>query len=250
MTLPLTLAPDHQIVHAHIAPETLWEMPVFLRDLVGQEPVCQITVGAHARVQIVDDNPQGERDVTLCIEDGAQVAYTVVMAGAEGLTDYTLRAQMVKSNGLFDFYGAAVLNGAAQARVTVLVDHRAPQTSSSQNIRSVLADESKMNFTGTVYVARTAQKTDAHQLSRAILLSPRAQMRVEPQLEIYADDVACAHGATCGALDEEVLFYLASRGLPADEARGLILQGFLSDVLSHVPEQTRAHVLTTLQEGK
>ena len=89
-------------------------------------------------------------------------------------------------------------------------------------------------FQGKVLVERDAQQTDAHQLSRAVLLSDKAEIDAKPELEIYADDVRCSHGATAGELDEAALFYLESRGIPAPVARHMLVEGFLGETIDEV----------------
>jgi Fe-S cluster assembly protein SufD len=98
----------------------------------------------------------------------------------------------------------------------------------------VLDDLSKCAFTGKLYVAKDAQKTAAFQTNRNILLNKTAKMRTRPQLEIYADDVKCSHGATIGQLDDKALFYMRSRGIPFEEARLLLMFAFTADVLDNI----------------
>ena len=96
-----------------------------------------------------------------------------------------------------------------------------------------------------MHVKRDAQKTDGHQLSRALLLSPRAEIDARPELEIYADDVKCSHGATAGELDEDLMFYLLSRGIPRDQARRMLIEAFLSEAIAEIPLEQVADDFTT-----
>jgi len=100
--------------------------------------------------------------------------------------------------------------------------------------KNVLTGHARGVFQGRIEVARAAQKTDGYQMSQALLLSPNAEIDVKPELEIYADDVKCSHGATVGELDQDALFYLRSRGLPEPEARGMLVRAFLADALDIV----------------
>ncbi|MBO7396747.1 MAG: SufD family Fe-S cluster assembly protein [Bacteroidales bacterium] len=117
--------------------------------------------------------------------------------------------------------------------IKLLVHHRAGGCSSQQRIFGIASGSAQVGFYGKVVTAPDAQKTEASQLNRNILLSDAAQVRTLPQLEIYADDVKCSHGATIGRLNEDELFYMRSRGIPEAEARALQMLSFLSPV---VPE--------------
>ena len=109
-----------------------------------------------------------------------------------------------------------------------------PHCSSSQNFKSVLQDHSSGVFNGRTIVREGAQKTDSMQSNKNLLLSKNAIMNSNPQLEIYADDVKCAHGSTTGALDKDVLFYLRSRGLDVLSAKALMVRGFATELLDLV----------------
>jgi Fe-S cluster assembly protein SufD len=112
--------------------------------------------------------------------------------------------------------------------------HNKPNCHSQELFKYVLDDVSKGGFTGKLYVAKDAQKTAAFQTNRNILLSRTAKMRTKPQLEIYADDVKCSHGATIGQLDDKALFYMRSRGIPFEEARLLLMFAFTADVIENI----------------
>jgi Fe-S cluster assembly protein SufD len=99
-------------------------------------------------------------------------------------------------------------------------------------------------FQGRVIVDRAAQKTDGQQLHKALLLSPTAEIDVKPELTIYADDVSCAHGAACGELDDEALFYLQARGLDEKTARSLLIEGFLDEVIDGLDSEPLRDLLT------
>lgn len=112
--------------------------------------------------------------------------------------------------------------------------HNKPNCNSRELFKYVLDDMSKGGFTGKLYVAKDAQKTAAFQTNRNILLNKTAKMRTKPQLEIYADDVKCSHGATIGSLDETAKFYMQSRGISESEARLLLMFAFTNDVIEHI----------------
>ncbi len=120
----------------------------------------------------------------------------------------------------------------------VQITHAHPDCHSNQLFKHILADESTGAFTGRIIVAKDAQKTLAYQKSNNILLNPKAKMNIRPQLEIYADDVKCSHGATVGQLDEEALFYLRSRGISKDEARKILLHAFAGEVIGDIHHES------------
>lgn len=137
----------------------------------------------------------------------------------------------------------ARLNGAYAAGqdqhmdTTGFVDHAVPCCRSENVYKGVLDGTGRGVFQGKIHVARAAQQTDGQQLHKALLLSRTAEIDTKPELEIYADDVKCAHGAAAGALDDSALFYLMARGIAPDEARALLIEGFLDDVIDGVPNE-------------
>ncbi|MDR0419531.1 MAG: SufD family Fe-S cluster assembly protein [Prevotellaceae bacterium] len=117
---------------------------------------------------------------------------------------------------------------------SLTVNHRVPSCRSTQLFKAVVAEESKVNFHGKIVVHPNAQHTEAFQTNKSLLLSDTARVHTEPQLEIYADDVKCSHGAAVGQLDEDALFYMLSRGIGKTFARQLLLQGFAEDIILEV----------------
>jgi Fe-S cluster assembly protein SufD len=130
--------------------------------------------------------------------------------------------------------GAALLKGRQHADTTLVVNHGAPGCQSREVFKSVLDDEAHGVFQGRIIVRRHAQKTDAKMMTQALLLSERAEADNKPELEIFADDVQCGHGATSGAIDEELKFYLLARGIPAAEAEALLIQAFLGEAIEGI----------------
>ncbi len=116
----------------------------------------------------------------------------------------------------------------------VLIDHASPHCTSNQLFKGILDDKSTASFTGKIMVRRNAQKTNAFQTNRNILLTDEAKASTKPQLEIYADDVKCSHGATVGQLDKDALFYLRSRGISFEEAQFLLLEAFTREIFSNL----------------
>jgi Fe-S cluster assembly protein SufD len=127
----------------------------------------------------------------------------------------------------FEFFAANIGTGLSTNEIVSNVRHLEPNATSRQVIRSVLNGKAVGTYLGKIEVARDAQKTDAEQSVKAMLLDRGATANAKPELEIFADDVKCAHGATVGELDANQLFYLGSRGLPPAQARALLLEGFV-----------------------
>jgi Fe-S cluster assembly protein SufD len=139
--------------------------------------------------------------------------------------------------------GLTLLHGERHADTTLVVEHGASKGQSREFFRHVVADDAVGVFQGKVIVKPHAQKTDGGMKSQAILLSPRATMNNKPELEIFADDVVCGHGATVGALDPEQTFYLQARGVPRAEAEAMLLEAFGADAIDRVGDETIAEAL-------
>ena len=131
---------------------------------------------------------------------------------------------------------AQILAGSQHSDFTTVVAHTAPGCTSRQTVKNVLAGRSRGVFQGKIEVARHAQKTDGYQMNQALLLSPLAEVDSKPELEIFADDVKCSHGATVGELDAAQMFYLRSRGIADAEARSILVRAFLAEALDAVAD--------------
>jgi Fe-S cluster assembly protein SufD len=130
--------------------------------------------------------------------------------------------------------GVNLLNGRQHADTTLFLDHAVPNCTSREIFRSVVDDRAHSVFQGRIIVRPGAQKTDAKMMTRALLLSDEAEADNKPELEIFADDVTCGHGATTGALDESLLFYLRARGLSEKEAQALLIQAFVGEAIESI----------------
>ncbi|MFM2041987.1 MAG: FeS assembly protein SufD [Pseudomonadota bacterium] len=144
--------------------------------------------------------------------------------------------------------GAYAVRGTQHTDFTSFIDHAKPHGTSRQVVKGVIDGEARAVFQGKIVVRPDAQKTDGHQLNRALLLSDTAEINAKPELEIYADDVKCSHGATAGELDDAQLFYLRARGIPLEVARGLLIAAFLDEAMEEIGDeavraafQTRIH---------
>jgi Fe-S cluster assembly protein SufD len=146
--------------------------------------------------------------------------------------------------------GANILAGSQHADFTSVIGHRAPNGTSRQTVKNVLNGRSRGVFQGRIEVARDAQKTDGYQMNQALLLSAEAEIDCKPELEIFADDVKCSHGATVGELDAEQMFYLRTRGVPEAEARTMLVRAFLSELLETVADETIRGWLNGIVESR
>ena len=139
--------------------------------------------------------------------------------------------------------GANLLKGRQHADTTMVIDHASAACTSREVFKSVLDDESRSVFQGKIIVRPHAQKTDGKMMTQALLLSETAEADSKPELEIFADDVQCGHGATTGALDEDLLFYLKARGIPAKEAEALLIQAFVGEAVEGIEHPGLREVL-------
>ncbi|MBI3257887.1 MAG: Fe-S cluster assembly protein SufD [Ignavibacteriae bacterium] len=164
--------------------------------------------------------------------DSNYSAVTISLGGKFIRNNHTSR--LAGENSEANFYGLVLGTGKQLIDNHTLADHATPHCQSNELYKYILDDRSTGVFNGKIIVRPDAQKTNAYQSNKTILLSDTATINTKPQLEIFADDVKCSHGATSGQLDEESLFYLRSRGIPADKARALLLHAFATDVLNHI----------------
>jgi Fe-S cluster assembly protein SufD len=132
--------------------------------------------------------------------------------------------------------GVNLLNGTQHGDTTLVVDHAVPHCTSREVFRAVIDDRAHSVFQGRIIVRPDAQKTDGKMMTRALLLSDEAEADNKPELEIFADDVTCGHGATSGALDESLLFYLRARGLPEKDAQALLIQAFVGEAIEGIAD--------------
>lgn len=145
---------------------------------------------------------------------------------------------MLKEEGASaEVNGAYLMNGWATLDTTTDIEHLAPCTVSHQLVKGVIGGDAKGVFQGRIHIAPGAVRTEGNQLHKALLLSDTAEVDVKPELEIFADDVKCSHGAASGELDEEQLFYMRSRGIGEEEARRLLIDAYLDDAISKIEDE-------------
>ena len=148
--------------------------------------------------------------------------------------DVTLAGEGAEAN----IYGAYVCGGDEKVKIAVDMHHDLPHCNSRQLFKGIAGGKSRVDFYGKIIVAQDAQRTEAYQENHNILLSDDAKVDTKPQLEIYADDVKCSHGATIGRLNEEEQFYMRSRGITLEDAKVLQMISFIAPVLENIPEES------------
>ena len=190
----------------------------------------------HLRVQ--DEDPEAGQHVGTVVSRQARDSRLhswVITLGAK-LSRVDVRAELAGEGAEIAMHGLYLLKGAQHADHHTHVDHAVPHTHSHEHYKGILDDKSRGVFTGRVLVRKDAQKIDSSQTNNNLVLSEGAVANSRPQLEIFADDVKCAHGATIGRLEPEAMFYLQARGLSADESRRLLTFAFANEVLARLPE--------------
>lgn len=164
--------------------------------------------------------------------------------GGDAVLDITLEGP----GATFNLAGLYLCSGDERLNIRVNLRHLSGECLSEQLFKGIVKDSAHAIFDGLVHVAPDAQKTEALQTNRNLLLSPDALVQSSPQLEIWADDVKCSHGATCGSLDENEQFYMRSRGITLEEARRLQMISFLAPVAEQFPEDYKEKIYSTLAQ--
>ena len=145
-----------------------------------------------------------------------------------------IECDLIEENCRCNILSALFLNKNEHQEIKTLVNHLAPNCKSNQKVKNVLSSSSKGVYQGKIYVKDIAQKTDAYQLSKALLLDDNAEFNSKPELEIYADNVKCSHGSSSGSIDQDSLHYLMTRGLSRKDSTKLLIKGFLNDVIEFI----------------
>ncbi|MBN8910076.1 MAG: SufD family Fe-S cluster assembly protein, partial [Rhodospirillales bacterium] len=198
-------------------------------------PVTEVHVAAgatltHARLQDESDRAYHLATTYAGVAgDATYDSFTLTLGGRVGRNE--MHALLAAPRATAHLNAAQLLTGTQHADFTSVVRHDAPSCTSRQTVKNVLNGRARGVFQGRIEVARVAQKTDGYQMNQAEIDS-------KPELEIFADDVKCSHGATVGELDIEQLFYLKSRGIPDAEARAILVRAFLAEALDAVSQET------------
>ena len=208
----------------------------YLNNPVMEVHVAEGAALTHVKLQ---DEGEGAFHLSTVYADVAEGAVYDSFALALGgrLARNEIHARLHGPDGTVHLNGAQLLGGAQHADFTTVVQHQAPSCASRQTVKNVLSGRSRGVFQGRIEVDRIAQKTDGYQMNQTLLLSPEAEIDAKPELQIYADDVKCSHGATVGELDAEQVFYLRSRGVPFAQARAMLVRAFLAEALDPIAHE-------------
>jgi Fe-S cluster assembly protein SufD len=197
-----------------------------------------ISIGDNARldhVRLIEDSREAFNISSSVVTLGAHAHFnTFGMTSGSGVSRYQATIAFAGEGSQVETNGVNLLNGRQHADTTLFMDHAVPNCSSREIFRAVVDDRGHSVFQGRIIVQPKAQKTDAKMMTRALLLSDEAEADNKPELEIFADDVTCGHGATTGALDESLLFYLRARGLSEKEAQALLIQAFVGEAIESI----------------
>ncbi|WP_316749862.1 Fe-S cluster assembly protein SufD [Pedobacter gandavensis] len=207
-------------------------------EIVLQENACL------AYYKLQNDGPNAAQVSSTQIHQiGKSNVQTLTISLNGGVIRNNLNLILDASGNETHLYGLSLLKGNSHVDHHTLVDNKQPNCFSNQLYKGIADDTATGVFSGRIIVQPDAQKTNAYQSSKNIILSERATINAKPQLEIFADDVKCSHGCTVGQLDEEAMFYLRARGIPLKTAESLLLQAFASDILNQIKlEPLRKHV--------
>jgi Fe-S cluster assembly protein SufD len=172
----------------------------------------------------------------------AKLTLFVMNAGSK-LVRQEVRVAAKGEGGTFTLRGVNLLSGDTHTDVTMTLDHIAPHTTSTEVVRNVVTGKAHGVFQGRINVHQKAQKTDARMACNTLLLSDDGEFSTKPELEIFADDVQCGHGATVTEIDENHLFYLMARGVDEKTARGLLVKAFLAEVIEELDDEAIVEAL-------
>lgn len=182
------------------------------------------------------------------IAEGGKLRTLVIHAGA-GLSRTQVFPRYEGAGAHGDITGLNLVSDGQHADITMDAQHAVPHTTSQPMFKSIARGRGKSVVQGKLVVARDAQKTDAKFMHQGLMLSDEAEILSKPELEIYADDVVCGHGSTCGKLDEDSLFYLKSRGIPTEEAETMLVRGFLEELVDPIENEALADALHGVIDG-
>ncbi|MEG1553569.1 MAG: Fe-S cluster assembly protein SufD [Rikenellaceae bacterium] len=210
--------------------------------------VCEIILLDGANLEVVEDNSDNKNsrkiNTTLVSQHRNSTFKHTAVVAQQGFCRNNIKVSMTEEGSSCHLNGVAISREEAHIDNTTTVEHLAERCTSYQLYKNVAADKATAVFGGNIFVAPGAQKTEAYQKNNNILLSDDATIHTKPQLVINADDVKCSHGATVGQLNEEALFYIRQRGISETQAQGLLLTGFIGEVLQKIDEEDLREELT------
>jgi Fe-S cluster assembly protein SufD len=183
----------------------------------------------------------------IVVERDAKVDVVIAVMAGESC-DWKIDVELVGEGAEANLYGAYVCGSDEKVKMAVDMHHKVPHCNSRQLFKGIAGGESRVDFYGKIIVAQDAQRTEAYQENHNLLLSDKPKVDTKPQLEIYADDVKCSHGATIGRLNEEEQFYMRSRGISLEDAKVLQMISFIAPVLENVKDEAQRESLSSAFE--
>ena len=211
-----------------------------------------IAIGDNSKldhVRLVEDATDAVNISTGVVTLGAHANFNAFgMTSGAAVSRYQATIAFAGEGSRVETNGVNLLRGRQHADTTLLMDHAVPHCASREVFRAVIDDSAHSVFQGRIIVRPDAQKTDAKMMTRALLLSDDAEADNKPELEIFADDVTCGHGATSGALDESLLFYLRARGLKEKEAQALLIQAFVGEAIESIASDSLRDLVAATAE--
>jgi Fe-S cluster assembly protein SufD len=254
-TRPAAMFTRSQLRLGSAATATLVESFIAAGDASGYQVHDALTmlVGDRARldhVRLVEDSRDAFNISSANVRLGTRAHInTFALTSGAGVSRYQASVEFAGEGAHAETHGVNLLNGRQHGDTTMFLDHAVPNGTSREIFRAVVDDRAHSVFQGRIIVRPKAQKTDAKMMTRALLLSDEAEADNKPELEIFADDVTCGHGATTGALDESLLFYLRARGLPKKEAQALLIQAFVGEAIESIADH-RLRDLASFAAGR
>ncbi|WP_312362025.1 Fe-S cluster assembly protein SufD [Ensifer sp.] len=212
--------------------------------------VSDITVGEGADITWIILQQQGAADTHLGqirfdLAADAKLHLFIINAGGK-LVRQEIHGKTSGEGADFKLRGINLLGGESHTDVTFTLGHNVPHTTSTEVIRNVVFDRAKGVFQGKILVAKDAQKTDAKMACNTLLLSDDADLSAKPELEIFADDVQCGHGATVADIDHTQLFYLMARGIPENKARAMLVNAFVAEIVEELDDEPLVEALESV----
>ncbi len=201
----------------------------------------------HIMVDLSGEKLRHLQSVQYELNESALLHSLIIHKGSK-LARTQLFAKFIGENAHADFAGLILGAKEQHSDISINIEHNVANTTSSENYKSVVLDRAKAIFQGKILVAKDAQKTDAAMKHQGLMLSDDAQILVKPELEIYADDVICGHGATCGQIDEDSLFYLMSRGIEKQQAKSMLIRAFLAELFDEIKIEALKEALISVAD--
>ena len=219
----------------------------FIKNTVDTISLDKNAVLKNVLIQSSKNNGHFYKYIKSSLESGSNYENYILSSGLK-LNKIEIEINLNKDNSSCSIYSALNLLEDQHQEIKTRINHNSPNCKSYQKIKNVLNDKSKGIYQGKIFVEKIAQKTDAYQLSKALIVNDDAEFDAKPELEIYADDVKCSHGSTSGSIDSDAVHYLMTRGIPENEAIKLLINGFLNEVLENITNRELKFFLEKILE--